>query len=99
MMEEAKFGLLRCEGECAGCGGFDRINELALCEVCSAKLERDLVRERDWAYSVTAYGRSDEDRERLRKEVVREFGEDPELLVPTQQARLGRKRRRRRKSR
>ena len=98
MMEEAKFGLPGCEGECAGCGGFSRINELALCEACSARLERDLVRERDWAYSVTAFGLSDEDRERLRKEVVREFGEDPELVVPTQRVKLDRKRRRNRKS-
>ena len=98
MMEEVKYGLPGCESECVGCGGFGRINELALCEVCSARLERDLVRERDWAYSLAAYGLSDEDRERLRKEVVRKVGEDPELIVPTQLVRLDRKRRRRRKS-
>ncbi len=98
MIEEPECGLALYEGECAGCGQFRRINELALCEDCSAKIERDLVRERDWAYSVTAYGRTDEDRERLRKEVVREFGEDPELMVPTQRVKLDRKRRRNRKS-
>ena len=99
VMEEMEDEFMLHEGECAGCGVLHRINDLALCEACVAKLERDLVRERDWAYSATAYGLSDEDRESVRKRIVRDFGEAPELIVPTRQVKLDRKRRRNRRSR
>ena len=98
-MEEMEDEFMLHEGECVGCGVFHRINDLALCEVCGAKLERDLIRERDWAYSVTAYGLRDEDRESVRRRIVREFGEAPELIAPTRQVKLDRKRRRDRRSR
>ena len=39
---EAEFGLY--EGDCAGCEIISRVNQLGLCEGCSGKLERDLIR-------------------------------------------------------
>ncbi len=87
----------RGAGECAGCEIFGRINDLGLCEGCSGKLERDLIRNRDWAYSVTAYGLSHEQREDVRKQVVRKYGEGLELIAPSRPAKSNRKRRKGRK--
>ncbi len=39
------------------CGGCDLpavVNDVHLCQDCFAKLERDLIRARDWDYSGTA---------------------------------------------
>jgi len=33
------------EGECQGCDMITRVNDLGLCEECSGKLERDLIRQ------------------------------------------------------
>ncbi len=85
------------EGECAGCEILGRINDLGLCEGCSGKLERDLIRNRDWAYSVTAFGLSHEQREDVRKQVVRKYGEGLELIAPSRPAKSNRKRRKGRK--
>ncbi len=92
---EAEFGLY--EGECAGCEILGRVNDLGLCDGCSGKLERDLIRDRDWAYSVTAFGLSNEQREDLRRQVVRKYGKGLELIAPSPQARSNRKRRKNRK--
>lgn len=81
------------EGECAGCEMFGRISDLGLCEACSAKLERDLIRQREWAYGVTVHGQSDREREEVRRRIVREFGAGLELIEPTRPAKPGRKRR------
>lgn len=91
---ESDFG--RHEAECAGCEQFRRVNELGLCENCSQKLERDLIRKRDWAYSVTAYGMSDERREDMRRQIVDNFGEGLELIAPSRGIEMKRKRRNRR---
>lgn len=32
------------------------VNDLGLCEDCASKLDRDMIRKRDWAYSVLAFG-------------------------------------------
>jgi hypothetical protein len=44
-------------------------------------LERDLIRQRDWEYSATAFLLSDEAREDLRRKVVAEYGEGLELIA------------------
>ena len=46
------------EGECQGCERYGRINDLSLCKDCAVKLERDLIRQRDWEYLATVYGLS-----------------------------------------
>ena len=69
------------EGECRGCGIFTCVDDVGLCEVCAAKLDRDLVRQRDWQYSTMAYGVPPEKREELRRKIVQQYGEDLELIA------------------
>ncbi len=92
---ETEFG--QYEDECAGCEQFRRVNETGVCEDCSQKLELDLIRKRDWAYSATAHGMSDERREDMRRQIVDKFGEGLELIAPSRQVELNRKRRKRRR--
>ena len=96
MMGEMESEIGRHEDECAGCEQVRRVDESGLCEDCSQKLERDLIRERDWAHSATAYGVSDERREDMRRQIVDKFGEGLELIAPSRQVELNRKRRKRR---
>jgi len=70
------------EGECQGCDLFTRLNDLGLCEECAGKLERDLIRQRDWDYSALAYGCTESTREELRKEIIARHGEKLELIAP-----------------
>lgn len=44
------------EGECQGCDILTSLNDLGLCEEYAGKLERDLIRQRDWDYSALAFG-------------------------------------------
>jgi len=87
------------EAFCAACDDPGRVDDLGLCQDCGDKLERDLLRQRDWAYSATAYGLSEEQRERARREIVKQFGKDLELIAAPKDAerRKGRKGRKRRK--
>jgi hypothetical protein len=70
------------EGECQGCDIFTSINDLGLCEECAGKLERDLIRQRDWDYSALAFGCPVSKREELRKEIIARYGEKNELIAP-----------------
>jgi len=70
------------DGQCYACDCFGRINDLSLCEECDAKLDRDLIRQRDWEYSATAFGVPPEYREELRRQVIAQFGEALELIAP-----------------
>ncbi len=88
------FGLY--EGECQGCDLFTRLDDLGLCEDCVGKLERDLIRKRDWDYSALAYGCPESKREALRKERIARYGEKLELIAPKREPQ--RKRRKKRKS-
>ena len=88
------------EGECQGCDLFTGLNDLGLCEECAGKLERDLIRQRDWDYSAAAFGVPASKREELRRQVVAKYGEKLELIAPSkrrQKNRKSRKRKRRRK--
>ena len=69
------------EGECQGCDIFTRVDYVGLCEDCAAKLDRDLVRQRDWKYSKVAYAIPLEKREDLRKKVIQQYGADLELIA------------------
>lgn len=71
------------ESECQGCDLFLPLNDLGLCEQCAGKLERDLIRERQWDYSVTAFGVPAENREEIRKAVIDQYGERLELIAPS----------------
>jgi len=65
---------------CAGCDLFKPVNDLSLCDDCFAKLERDLIRSRDWEYSATAFAVPEEQLEALRDRVIREHGAAYELI-------------------
>ena len=91
---EEPFGLW--EGQCQACDMWGRVDDLMLCEDCTAKLERDLIRQRDWEYSASTFGLSPEAREELRRQVVAQFGEALELIAP---AKKERRKRRKRKAR
>ena len=69
------------DGQCYACELFGRVDDLGLCEECRTKLERDLVRQRDWDYSAWAFGLSDEGREKLYQQVVAEYGKKLELIA------------------
>lgn len=65
---------------CRGCDLTLPLNDLGLCDDCYSKLERDLIRMRDWEYSAEAFGVPDEQLEALRDRVVRDYGAAYELL-------------------
>lgn len=69
------------EAECRGCDMFARVDDLGLCEECAGKLDRDLIRQRDWEYSATAFGVPPERREELRSAIIREYGKELELIT------------------
>jgi hypothetical protein len=48
---------------------------------CAAKLERDLIRSRDWAYSAAAFLVDEDQLEALRERVIQEYGVANELTV------------------
>ena len=79
-LDNNEFGFY--EGECRGCDMFTRVDDVGLCEECAAKLDRDLVRQRDWKYSIVAYGVPPEKREELRRKVIQQYGAELELIAP-----------------
>jgi len=79
MEDEELFGLW--EGQCQACEMWGRVNDLMLCEECDAKIQRDLIRARDWDYVAAAFGLDDRGRERLRAEVIRQYGAENELIM------------------
>ncbi len=46
------------------------------------KLDRDLIRQRDWDYSALAFGVPAEKREALHNEVIGRYGKEVELITP-----------------
>ncbi|MGD0237422.1 MAG: hypothetical protein ABSC55_23200 [Syntrophorhabdales bacterium] len=78
--DDGEFGFY--EAECAGCDSFTRVNDVGLCSDCAGKLERDLIRERDWDYSCLAYGVPTKKREQLRQHIIKEHGAALELISP-----------------
>ena len=70
------------EGQCQVCDAWGPVDDLMLCETCTAMLERDLIRQRQWDYSASAFGLSAETREELRRQVIAEYGEALEMIDP-----------------
>ncbi|WP_456364202.1 hypothetical protein [Priestia aryabhattai] len=70
------------EAECHGCYSTKKVNHIPLCASCNNKLERDLVRQRNYEYSdLTAQLSSSEDKEKVRKDVINQYGEKLELVL------------------
>jgi len=72
------------------------VNDLMLCEECDAKVQRDLIRARDWDYVAAVFGLDEKSRERLRAEIIRQYGAENELII-NQQPKPRKRRRRHRK--
>ncbi|MFQ5593008.1 MAG: hypothetical protein ACE5HA_02550 [Anaerolineae bacterium] len=70
------------EGRCQACDLYGPVDDLSLCEHCGMMFERDMIRQRAWDYSAMAFGLPAEAREGLRRQVIEEFGESPELIAP-----------------
>ena len=79
------------EGECHGCDIFQPLNNLGLCEECAGKLERGLIRKRDWDYTISGYGLDSAECEEIRKKVIKEYGEKLELIAPNKPKKKKRK--------
>jgi hypothetical protein len=87
------------ERECAGCDVFGPTTSEGLCSDCAQKLERDLIRQRDWDYSVSAYALPDEAREELRRKVIAQFGAALELIAEERPDKKANKKKRKRRRR
>jgi len=71
-------------GGCQECDIFQPINDLGLCEECAIKLERDLIRNRDWNYSALAFGVPESKLEELRRDIIKHHGKKLEIIAPKQ---------------
>ena len=70
------------EAQCQGCDSVCRVDDLGLCQECAQKLDRDLIRQRDWDYAVSAFALTPSQREELRKQIIAQHGEALELIAP-----------------
>jgi len=75
------------DSQCQGCDRYLSVNDLGLCDACAAKLDRDLIRQRDWDYAASAFGLDAARREELRRQVMGQYGEKLELIAPSKEAR------------
>lgn len=84
---------------CAGCDLPFPVNNLGLCDECFMKLERDLIRARDWDYSATAFMTPPDQLEALRERVIRDYGADNELIEALETTKKPKRKNKRTKSR
>lgn len=68
-------------GLCVACDCYGSLDESGLCEGCHAKLQRDMVRERAWDYSLLTWAQPPERREEIRAKVIAQYGKRMELLA------------------
>ena len=69
------------KGRCQACDSWIRVNDLGLCEECDITVQRDLIRAPDRDYVTAAFGLDDKDRERLRTEVIHQYGAAHKLII------------------
>ena len=93
--DEPDFGVF--EADCRACDVFGPVDDVGLCAECSQKLERDMIRQRAWDYSATAFGVPPEKYEQLRAATIAEYGAALALVAPESQPTPRGKRRQRRK--
>ena len=79
--DDDEFGLY--QAECQGCDSFASVDDIGLCSACAGKFERDMIRERQWAYSALAFGVPSDRLEQLRQLITDQHGETLELIAPT----------------
>ena len=69
------------EAECQGCDVWGPVDDMCFCAECAGKLERDMIRQREWAYSASAFGCPKDKLEDLRNEVIKKHGIKLELIA------------------
>ena len=87
-------------GECAGCDVFGPVDSNGLCDECGPKLERDLIRQGEWDYTIVGFGLPKSERAAYRAKIISEYGEAMELIAdqrPSQAARKKQQSRRKRR--
>ena len=88
------------EAECQGCDIWGPVDDMGLCTDCAGKLERDMIRQREWDYSASAFGCPKDKLEDLRNDVIKKYGKKLELIAeekPTQDKSTQNRRRNRNK--
>lgn len=85
------------DGQCCACDVLGPVDDMGLCEECGTKLERDLIRQRAWDYSASAFGLTEADREKLRQQVIAGHGQALELIAPAGSGRTDRTSRKRKR--
>ena len=88
--------MLDLTGSCVNCDQWHALDDLGMCEPCAAKLDRDLIRQRAWDYSATAFGCDPSDYEALRQAIIDNYGAAYELLAPPEKKSRNQRKRRRR---
>ncbi|MBN1429361.1 MAG: OST-HTH/LOTUS domain-containing protein [Anaerolineae bacterium] len=79
---------------CVACDSPAVVNDLGLCRRCNAKLDRDMIRDRDWERSEIAFLTPDDKREDLREQVIWKYGAAFELIEPPGKSRKNRQKKR-----
>ncbi|MBZ0301727.1 MAG: hypothetical protein K8J31_18415 [Anaerolineae bacterium] len=79
-LEDEHDGGIIIDTICTGCDLFRPVNDRSLCDECFVKLERDLIRSRDWDYSATEFAVPEDQLEAMRERVIREYGAAYELI-------------------
>lgn len=69
-------------GECQGCDDYLPLDDMGLCSRCGQKLDRDLIRQRDWDYAASAFALREDQYEQLRRDVIARYGVELELIAP-----------------
>jgi len=67
------------------------------CKECGGIFDCDLIRQKDWDYSVSTFGVPESKREELRKEVIKQYGAKHELIAPADRIQKKSKKKKRKK--
>jgi len=73
-------GFTTTQAECYGCDLVTEVDDMTLCSECASKLDRDMIRLRDWDRSMTAWTTPKDKRESLRDEIIKKHGTHLELI-------------------
>lgn len=77
----------RREAACQACEDTGPVGNIGFCETCAAKLDRDMIRERAWDDSATAFMVGPEKREALRAATIAKYAAALKLIAPESGAR------------
>ncbi len=73
-------GLSSTIAECCGCDCVTELDDMMLCTECASKLDRDMIRIRDWERSMTAWTTPSSKKESLRDKIIEKYGASLELI-------------------